>query len=144
MMKEALSGAGWRHFPHEADIGIEGRGTTPEEAFEQAAVALTRAVTEADVEPRQTVEVRCCAPDLELLFVDWLNAVIYEMAVRRMLFGRFAVRIEGASLDGKLWGEPVDVKRHAPGSEPKGATYTALHVGQEPDGTWVAHCVVDV
>ena len=37
----------------------------------------------------------CEAPDLELLFVEWLNAIIYEMAVRKMLFGRFSVRIEG-------------------------------------------------
>ena len=42
-----------------------------------------------------SIKVSCEAPDLELLFVDWLNAVIYEMAIRKMLFGRFAVTIEG-------------------------------------------------
>ena len=52
------------------------------EAFEQAALALTAVVTHAQVEPN-SVEVRCEAPDLELLFVEWLNAVIYEMAVRQ-------------------------------------------------------------
>ena len=31
-------------------------------------------------------------------FVEWLNAIIYEMAVRSMLFGRFAVRIEDGNL----------------------------------------------
>jgi tRNA nucleotidyltransferase (CCA-adding enzyme) len=140
----AVAAAHWRHFPHGADIGVEGRGATPEEAFEQAALALTRAVTEAAVEAQDRVEVSCQAPDLELLLVEWLNAVIYEMAVRRMLFARFAVRIQGSRLTGALWGEPVDVRRHAPGSEPKGATYTALRVAQEEDGTWIARCVVDV
>jgi hypothetical protein len=49
--------------------------------------------------------VLCEAPDLELLLVEWLNAVIYEMGVRKMLFGRFAVRIEDGRLEGTLWGE---------------------------------------
>ena len=86
----------------------------------------------------------CEAPDLELLFVEWLNAIIYEMAVRGMLFGRFAVRIEGTRLAGTLWGEPVDVARHAPACEPKGATYTALKVAADDKGLWSAACIVDV
>lgn len=136
--------AGWEHFPHDADVGLRGFGSTPAEAFENAALALTAVVTDAEVVPKQRVDVTCDAPDLELLLVEWLNAVIYEMAVRGMLFSRFAVRIDGTRLDASLWGEPVDVVRHAPACEPKGATYTALHVGADASGRWSATCVVDV
>ncbi len=136
--------ARWEHFPHGADAGIRGRGPTLATAFEQAARALTAVVTDAEVEPRIAVEVTCEAPDIELLLVEWLNAIIYEMAVRKMLFGRFAVGIEDGHLKGTLWGEPVDVARHAPACEPKGATYTALRVARENDGTWSAACIVDV
>jgi SHS2 domain-containing protein len=66
------------------------------------------------------------------------------MAVSNMLFGHFAVRIVGKHLDGTLWGEPVDIARHSPACEPKGATYTALKVAQDDDGMWFAACVVDV
>ena len=118
------SKARWQHFPHDADVGVQGWGATPAQAFEQAAYALTAIITHAEVKPQVLVQVRCEAPDLELLLVEWLNAIIYEMAVRKMLFGRFAVRrIEGARLEGALWGEPVDVERHAPACEPKGATF---------------------
>ena len=86
----------------------------------------------------------CKAPDNAYLLLDWLNALIYEMAVRRVVFGRFAVSIEGNRLDGWAWGEPVDRKRHRPAVEPKGATLTALKVGIRDDGAWVAQCVVDV
>jgi tRNA nucleotidyltransferase (CCA-adding enzyme) len=134
----------WEHFPHDADVGIRGWGPTPAAAFEEAAEALTAIVTRAEIKSETSVDVACEAPDLELLFVEWLNAIIYEMAVRNMLFGRFAVRIEGSRLQGTLRGEAVDVARHAPACEPKGATYTALHVVQEPDGIWSAACVVDV
>ena len=139
-----VSTARWEHFPHDADVGVRGFGATAAEAFEQAAQALTAVVTQTAVKPKIRVEVTCEAPDLELLFAEWLNAVIYEMAVRGMLFGRFAVHIEGTRLAGTLWGEPVDVERHAPACEPKGATYTALKVAADNTGIWSAACVVDV
>ena len=106
--------------------------------------AVTAIVTHADVKPSAAVEVRCEAPDIELLFVEWLNAIIYEMAVRAMLFARFVVCIDGEKLIATLWGEPVDVARHTPACEPKGATYTALRVSKAADGQWSAACVVDV
>jgi SHS2 domain-containing protein len=101
-------------------------------------------VTHAEVEANLAVEVRCEAPDLELLFVEWLHAIIYEMATRRMLFGHFAVTIEDSRLAGTLWGEAVNIERHAPACEPKGATYTALRVSRDAGGIWSPACVVDV
>src|SRR5215471_14559267 len=119
--------AHWEHFPHEADMGVRGFGSTKAEAFEQAALAMTAVVTEpASVEQREAVKIACEAPDDELLFAEWLNALIYEMATRKMLFSRFEVRFEGSRLSGKAWGEPVDVGRHSPAVEVKGATYTQL------------------
>ncbi len=137
-------GAGWSHFAHEADIGVRSWGPTAEAAFEQAALALTAVVTEHAVASRDRVAVRCEAPTHELLLVEWLNALIYEMAVRRMLFGQFKVHISGTVLTGEAIGEPVDVARHQPAVEPKGATYTALKVARDAQGTWRAECVIDV
>lgn len=137
--------ARWQHFPHDADVGVRGIGETLEEAFEQAAVALVAVITDpACVEPKEPVAINCEAPDRELLLVDWLNAIVFEMASRKMLFGRFEVTIRGSRLDGTAWGEPVDRARHRPAVEVKGATYTGLRVERQADGTWVAECVVDV
>ena len=135
---------GWELFSHDADVGVRGFGATVAEAFEGAALALTAAITDAPIAPKSQVEVACEAPDTELLLVDWLNAIIYEMAVRHMIFGRFAVEIEDTRLRGTLWGEGADAKRHTPVCEPKGATYTALGVAKDADGLWSAGCVVDV
>jgi SHS2 domain-containing protein len=38
----------------------------------------------------------------------------------------------------------VDVARHQPAVEIKGATYTELKVGRTDNGLWFAQCVVDV
>ena len=135
----------WEHLPHGADIGVRGRGPSLDEAFEQAGLALTALVTEPNgVAADQEVAISCTAPDAELLLVEWLNALIFEMATRHLLFGRFDVRIRDGALRGTAWGEAVDVKRHAPAVEPKGATYTGLRVARRPSGEWVAECVVDV
>jgi len=134
----------WEHFPHEADMGIRGVGRTRAEAFEQAALALTAVITDpAAVRPLEAVDVSASAPDDELLLVDWLNALIYEMATRGLLFSRFEVRITDHRLEGRAWGEPVAAERHQPAVEVKGATYTALRVAEQ-DGEWIAQCVVDV
>lgn len=135
---------GWELFPHGADVGVRGWGPTPAAAFEQAALALTHVVTDVTIGERSLVEVHCEAPDIELLLVEWLNAIIYEMAVRGMVFGRFEVDMHDARLQGRLWGEPIDQAKHSPACEPKGATYTALLVDRSAEGTWSAACIVDV
>jgi SHS2 domain-containing protein len=141
---DARRGAHWWHFAHEADIGVAGEGATLADAFAQAALALTAVITDAVVEARERVVIECAAPTAELLFVDWLNALIYEIATRRMLFARFDVTTDGRKLNATAWGEPLDRERHRPAVEVKGATYTALSVEQVGDGSYRAQCVVDV
>ncbi len=134
----------WEHYAHGADIGVRGCAASKAEAFVQAALALTAVITDlATVSARERVVIDCEAPDDELLFAEWLNAVIYEMATRKMLFARFTVRLDGARLSGEAWGEPLDVARHHPAVEVKGATYTTLRVAQE-GRRWLAQTVVDV
>ena len=136
--------ARWEHFPHQADVGVRGLGATLEQAFEQAALALTAVITDLAVAPREMIRLSCEAPDAELLLVDWLNLLIYEMATRNMLFGRFEVHLEDNRLEAQAWGEALEPTRHHPAVEVKGATYTALKVAQQSDGGWLAQCVVDV
>lgn len=132
-------------FPHGADVGVRGIGPTRASAFEQAALALTLAITDpTGIAPQHVIEVTCEAPNDAFLLLDWLNSLIYEMAVRRLVFGRFAVSIDGHRLHGQAWGEPVNRLRHTPAVEPKGATLTALRVETRDDGAWVAQCIVDV
>jgi SHS2 domain-containing protein len=135
----------WQHFAHGADIGVRGRGNTPGEAFAAAAVGLTAVVTDPSlVRPLAAVHVACESADLELLFYEWLNAVVFQMATQRMLFSRYEVRLAGGRLEADAWGEHVDVARHAPAVEVKGATLTELAVRREPGGCWLAQCVIDV
>jgi tRNA nucleotidyltransferase (CCA-adding enzyme) len=137
--------ASWEHFEHEADIGVRGIGATPEVAFAQAAIAMTAVITEPEkVNPVDCVQIECEAPDIELLFVDWLNALVYEIATRRMLFIDFDIRIDDLKLTARACGEAIDLQRHQPVVEVKGATYTMLQVKHRENGQWIAQCIVDV
>jgi SHS2 domain-containing protein len=134
----------FENFAHDADVGVRGRGATLAEALANAGRALTAVVTDpACVREVLSVEIACEAKDPEELLFDWLNAVVFEMATRRVLFARYEVKVEGAKLVARAFGEPVEVGRHHPAVEVKGATWTGLRVARR-GGTWVAECVVDV
>jgi tRNA nucleotidyltransferase (CCA-adding enzyme) len=135
----------WELFSHPADIGIRGFGATREEAYAQAATALTAVITDPEkVQPREAVEITCREEDDELLFMAWLSSLLYEMATRGMLFGRFEIEPIEGGLRARAWGEPVEIERHEPTVEIKAATYAGLKVRKQPDGTWLAQCIVDV
>jgi tRNA nucleotidyltransferase (CCA-adding enzyme) len=137
--------AHWEHFEHGADIGVRGIAPTKAGAFEQAALALTAVITDpAGVNPREGVDFACEAPDDELLLVAWLNQVVSQMALRRMLFGRYQVQLDGHRLEARALGEPASVERHQPAVEVKGATCTSLRVGPVDGEGWLAQTVVDV
>ncbi len=110
----------WEHFAHQADIGVRGYGHCPEEAFNQTALALIAVITDPRcIEPHETLTLECRAPDLELLLVDWLNALIYEIATRHLLFCAFDVSINGHHLHATAWGETIDPGTASTGSRSK-------------------------
>ena len=135
----------WEHFEHEADIGVRGIAPSLAEAFEQTALAMTAVVTDLSCVASSTdITIECKASDNEILLADWLNSLIYEMAIRKMLFSRFKVTIQNEKLTAIATGETIDIQKHQPAVEIKGATYTELKVQHLENGQWLAQCVVDV
>lgn len=131
-------------FEHQADIGIRGFGSTVEEAFEHAAMALYSVMVNlSQVENTLRREIVVAAPDHELLLVEWLNGLLAASGMDNLVFSRFQVTMEAGALRGTAWGEPVDLTKHETNVEVKGATYHRLSVMQR-DGRWCAECVVDV
>jgi len=98
----------------------------------------------AAITPCQAVEIHCVEQDGELLFLAWLNALLFEMDTRRMVFGRFEVHIKAGLLKAMAWGEGIDRLRQELLVEVKAATYAELEVRQQDDGLWIAQCIVDV
>jgi SHS2 domain-containing protein len=135
--------AAYRYFDHEADIGIEATGKTPEEAFENAACAMFGVMTHPSlILPERQVQVEFDEPDRELALATWLNRLLAQARLAGLVLGAFELTRDGEHYTGKAWGMPWK-KGAERGTEVKGATLTALSVIQ--DGKrWRARCVVDV
>jgi len=147
--KDGLKLKGFEYFDHGADIGIRGFGSTIEEAFEKAAVGMFSLMFDVEaVEPNQTLELSCTADDLGLLFVEWLNRLLWLSATENMVLCRFLVRRitetgTKRSLDAQLRGEKLSISKHNPKIEVKAATYAELKVEVRP-GHSLVQTVVDV
>lgn len=133
----------YRYFDHEADVGIEAYGKTPEAAFENAASATFAIMTHPSlILPERQVHVEFDEPDQELALVEWLNRLIAQARLAGLVLGSFELKREGNHYTGEAWGMPWK-KGAERGTEVKGATLTELRVVQ--DGKrWLARCVVDV
>ncbi len=130
-----------------ADTGIRGEGDTVVEAFIMGATALTGVITDPSlVDGSSKIHITCRAAGIEYLFFDWINTLIYEMDVRKMLFSSFDLTITRGKelmLEAEVWGENIKKEKHHPAVLIKGATMTELVVENLGD-RWVAQCVVDV
>ena len=139
----------WKLFSHQSDIGIRAKAAILSRAFEDAALGLTAIITDPkDVETLQPVDIECGGENEEALFFNWMSRVIYEMDVRKMLFGRYEVKIENVKrenlkLSAIAWGEKINFDRHSPAVEPKAVTLNQLSVKEE-NKEWTVQCVIDV
>lgn len=131
------------YFEHDADIGVVGRGATPEQAFEGAAGAMFAIMADAaQIRPLVRIAFDFSEEDLELALVTWLNRLLAEARQSGLILGRFHLEHGGDLWLGEAWGAPWDSSMTR-GTEVKGATLTMLRVKQI-DGVWEARCVVDV
>lgn len=139
----------FEHLDHEADVGIRGTGDSLTEAFAEGARAMFSIMATLEtVVPREPIAVHCEASDLESLFVEFLNELLFQRDVHGFALSTCQVNLlqqaaEGWVLEALAWGEPLDPDRHELLTEVKAATYFGLKVFCQ-DGQCVAQCVVDV
>lgn len=131
------------YFDHDADVGIIGRGSTLEQAFESAARAMFGVMVDVTaVRNESAVHFDFEEADAELALVTWLNLLLAHARESQMVLGYFHVQREGSTwhceAGGQRWKREMER-----GTEVKGATLTMLSVKQNASG-WEARCVVDV
>jgi SHS2 domain-containing protein len=139
----------FEYLDHEADVGIRGIGDSLAEAFAEGARGMFAIMADLEaIVPRESVEVICDAPDLELLFVEFLNELLFQREIGGLLLNLCEVQEprqgpEGWHLEALAWGDSLDPARHEIRTEVKAATLSGLRVFRR-DGQFVAQCVVDV
>ena len=115
---------------HTADVGIVAHGDDLGEAFANSAYGMFSLMADLDkVREHLSRDVDVRAPDQEALLVAWLNELLYLWEVDRVVFSRFEISsLTEDRLQGKAYGETVDVSRHQLKTPVKAATYHLLKV----------------
>ena len=134
---------GFRFLEHTADAYIEAVGSSLEEAFGNAGLALTDVMTELDkVVAKDESAFIVEAPDEQALLYSWLEELLLEFDLKRKLYSRFNVSAiketpKGFRLEAKAWGEKYDPKRHPTKVGIKAATYHQMEIIKEPNSVTV-------
>ncbi len=133
---------------HIADAKFRAYGSTMEEAFENAALAMFNVMLDTkNLKLRQVREIELTSSDIKMLLVDWLSELLYLFEVEGIVFCEFKIDWiektgEGFSLTGKARGEPIDLSRHRFDTQVKAVTLHELEVQQTEESFWV-QVVVD-
>ncbi|GAB4260403.1 MAG: archease [Deferrisomatales bacterium] len=137
----------WFVLEHTADLALEARGDSPEEALEALCLGLAAQVVDPrTVAPRETVEIVYEGMDRPETLVGALGELLYWIQTRGWAFHAFRVREAGERrIALAAWGEPRDPARHRVGTEIKAATYHGLRFERDPDRQqWVLRVLFDV
>ena len=128
----------FRFLEHTADAYVEAYGANLEEAFENAAAAMTDVMIQLEtVDPTNEEKFIVKAQDEPALLYSWLEELLLKFELSGNLYSRFEVsRIEetseGFKLRAKAWGENYDSKKHPSKVGIKAATYHQMEILKEP------------
>ena len=141
--------AGYRFLDHTADVYVEARGASLEEAFEYAALATMEVMTDTGkVAPAIERSIEIEAEDRGSLLYKWLEELIAEFDISGVVYSRFHVTgIEEAEgtlrLKAVAAGEELDPERHDQRTGVKAVTYHMMEVEEQGDG-YTLRFVLDV
>ena len=133
----------FRFLEHTADAYVEAYGTTLEEAFENAALAMTDVMTELEkVEAKNEENLKVEAQDEHALLYSWLEELLLEFELKGNLYSLFEVSSiektsEGFMLRAKAWGEKYDSEKHPTKVGIKSPTYHQMEILKEPKSVTV-------
>ncbi len=135
----------FRILEHTADVGFEAWGATREEAFANAARALTSLIVDLEaINPREQVAVKIQGPDPASVLVNWLSELLYLHDADAWLFREFEIQnLQDDSLSALARGEKFDRSRHQAKLMVKAITYHQLALEESPQG-WRAQVYVDI
>lgn len=134
----------FKFLEHTADVMFEAYGSSLEELFENAALAMFSVICDVSkVKPEQEVSVRVSSETLEFLLVDWLSELLLESDLSDLYFSKFKVKIErpGYRLEGFAYGS--ERRPEITRTEVKAVSYHMLSVERKGQ-KWVCRVVLDI
>ena len=129
----------FKFLEHTADVYIAAHGTTLEEAFENAALAMFEVMTDTEkVSPDIEDSVEVEAEDEYAILYSWLEALLVNFETKNMLYSKFEISSiaetsEGFRVKAIVWGEKFNPEKHAQRVGVKAVTYHRMEIIKEID-----------
>lgn len=139
----------YEYLYHIADAKFRAYGSTLEEAYENAAIAMFNVmINTSGLGTSELRDIEVESNDIKGLLVEWLSELLYLFEVDEIIFSEFQIisiekTNDGFSLKGKASGEPVDLSRHNFDTQVKAVTFHDLAVESDKTGRFWVQVVVD-
>jgi len=139
LSNEDSSQRSFRFLEHMADAYIEAYGSSLEEAYENAALAMFEVMTDTSrVEPKIEESVEVEGSDLKSLLYSWLESLLIKYGFENRLYSKFVVeKIEGDKdhfrLRARIFGEDFDQGKHPSKTEVKAVTFHLMEIERLED-----------
>ncbi|MBN1664530.1 MAG: archease [Deltaproteobacteria bacterium] len=126
----------YRIFDHTADLGIEVRGVSLADLFDNAVSAVADMTADRERVKAQEIRViRAEGSDREDLWVNFLREVLYAVNGERFLIAECHIKeIDDTHVAAEVRGEPLDPLRHEIKKELKAVTYHQASIKQDAHG----------
>jgi SHS2 domain-containing protein len=130
---------------HPADMGIEARGASMKEAFEQAARGLLSIILDySKVELNKTEYIHVHAADPQQLLVRWLNEILYCFDGQHFIPKECTInQMSDTSLSAEVRGEYFRPSVHRTKLDVKAITYHQLLLKEEK-GEYFVRVYLDI
>ncbi|MCE2401999.1 archease [Candidatus Poribacteria bacterium] len=136
----------FEYIEHTADAGMRVSGKTLHSLFNHAAQGVFEMIAVVDtIDETLSIDVDIVAESVEMLFVKWLDELIFRHETDEIFFKRSNIRsISTTELSAQVFGEPTNFDKHIVYTEIKAVTYHQLYVIQNPNGIWEAQVIFDL
>lgn len=145
----AEEGYKFEYLDHTADVQLHAWGSTLEEAFEGAALAMFNYMTPLSgvtIDELLTREYKVEGHDLQSLLYNFLDELLFIFATELFVCSQIKVTKldrEAFTLTAQGRGEVFQRGQHASGTEVKAITYSAMQINEEPHNAEV-FVIVDI
>jgi SHS2 domain-containing protein len=134
----------YEFLPHTADVKFRAYGKTIEEAFSNAALALTKVITDPDkVEPKVEKIIEIESEDEKALLYDFLEQFLILLDSDNFLLNSVKkIKIEGNKLKAIIVGD-TKLEKYETETHIKAVTYQEMEIKKE-EGKYMLQVVLDL
>jgi len=132
---------GYKLLPHTTDAYIQATGSTVEEAFEYAGMALFDTMCDLkSISPNLVENVEVSAADEVTLLHNWLESLLLKFELEGKVYSRFKVTLnrrpsKRLQANAKIYGEPYERRKHGAKVEVKAVTVHKMEISRNGDMT---------